>query len=84
MYYQKFAILLDAFLGENVVFYHRENIWNIFGCCSDVMLRIPILEYNSSTIQVNIASDRPYLVSKHLETTGLISNQTGKRHRKDD
>ena len=43
--YQKFAILFNAFLGENVVFYHRENIWNVFGCRSDVMLRIPICRH---------------------------------------
>ena len=41
LYNRKFAILFNAFLGENVVFYHRENIWNVFGCRSDVMLRIP-------------------------------------------
>ena len=46
--YQKFAILFNAFLGENVVFYHRENIWNVFGCRSDVMLRIPIDEISLS------------------------------------
>ena len=45
--YQKFAILFNAFLGENVVFYHRENIWNVFGCRSDVMLRIPICKISN-------------------------------------
>ena len=40
LYYQKFTILFNAILGESVVFYHREDIWNIFGCRRDVMLRI--------------------------------------------
>ena len=53
-YYKKFAILFNVFLGENVVFYHRENILNIFGCRSDVMLRIPISTYDNYSLLVPV------------------------------